>query len=466
MVDALLTGFVDDLPDVGHRHALQALAEARTTTEAVLRVALGCDDIHGLFEWLRGLSFVESGPHGIFPHDLVREVLVADLKWRDPEVRDVMHQRIRAHAMSRLRTSKGRQQQLATLDFLFTEYSDPVFQSYWNDWATMGQALGEPAAPADRAAIVAMVASHEGDASAAYAAHWFDRHSQWFTVYRRGGEVQGFLAWVSLHEAAAEHIDADPATRTAWRFVQEVAPPVAGEDVTMARFLMDRDAYQGSSHLLNVGSVQHTLHVLNHPRLSWDFLIVADPEFWTPLWSHIGYDRAPSLDFDVDGRHFAVFARDWRTAPLTGKWAELLQHRAPPASDDAPVATSPAPLARPEFDAAVKQALRDLRRPDLLARNPLVHARLVGDVTDGQPATEVLVELIEEAAEVLRQHPRDQKLHRVIDRTYLHPAPTQELAAELLDLPSSTYRRHLSNGVSRIASWLWDRETALLARGH
>jgi hypothetical protein len=40
------------------------------------------------------------------------------------------------------------------------------------------------------------------------------------------------------------------------------------------------------------------------------------------------------------------------------------------------------------------------------------------------------------------------------------------LAAELLDLPSSTYRRHLSNGVSRIAGWLWVRETAPLARRH
>jgi hypothetical protein len=461
VVEALLTGFVDDLPGVSHRHALQVLAEARTTTEAVLRVALDRDDVHDLFEWLRGLSFVESGPHGLFPHDLTRELLVADLKWRDSEVRDGLHRRIRAHAVSRLHTTQGRQQELAMLDFLFTEYSDPVFQSYWNDWATMGQALGEPAVPADRPGIVAMVARHEGDASATCAAHWFDRQPGSFVVYRRGVEVQGFLAFLSLHNAATTDIELDPATRAAWRYVQCVAPPAVDEDITMIRFLMDGDAYQGPSHLLNVGAVQHSLQVLNRPRLSWDFRIVADPEFWTPLWTHIGYERAADLDFDMGGRPFAMFKRDWRTAPLTGKWAELLEHRIPhPPADAAALPSSGWLLGRAEFAAAVKQALRDLRRPDLLAHNTLLTCRLVRDAAEARPATELLVDLVEQAADMLRQHPHDEKLYRVIDRTYLRPAPTQEIAAELLGLPSSTYRRHLTQGVSRIASWLWDRENA------
>jgi hypothetical protein len=34
-----------------------------------------------------------------------------------------------------------------------------------------------------------------------------------------------------------------------------------------------------------------------------------------------------------------------------------------------------------------------------------------------------------------KSHPRADNLHRVLDRTYLRPAPTQEKAAELLDLP-------------------------------
>jgi len=35
---------------------------------------------------------------------------------------------------------------------------------------------------------------------------------------------------------------------------------------------------------------------------------------------------------------------------------------------------------------------------------------------------------------------------------------TQEHVAELLDLPFSTYRRHLKAGVARVADALWSRE--------
>ena len=52
----------------------------------------------------------------------------------------------------------------------------------------------------------------------------------------------------------------------------------------------------------------------------------------------------------------------------------------------------------------------------------------------------------------------DEKLYRALDATYLRPAANQEAAAERLGLPFSTYRRHLSTGVERVAAWLWERE--------
>jgi hypothetical protein len=65
---------------------------------------------------------------------------------------------------------------------------------------------------------------------------------------------------------------------------------------------------------------------------------------------------------------------------------------------------------------------------------------------------------LREAAAALTGNPKDEKLYRAIRQTYLEPAPTQERAAELLDLPFSTYRYHLANGVKRIVDGLWRRE--------
>ena len=37
----------------------------------------------------------------------------------------------------------------------------------------------------------------------------------------------------------------------------------------------------------------------------------------------------------------------------------------------------------------------------------------------------------------------------------MHAAPTQEAAAEVLDLPFSTYRRHLAAALSELTDLLW-----------
>jgi energy-coupling factor transporter ATP-binding protein EcfA2 len=85
LVGILLRRFVEVVPSGLHRRALEVCALARVTTEALLREVLTLEDAHELFAWLRGLSFVESGPDGLFPHDLARDALESDLRWRDPE---------------------------------------------------------------------------------------------------------------------------------------------------------------------------------------------------------------------------------------------------------------------------------------------------------------------------------------------------------------------------------------------
>jgi hypothetical protein len=66
---------------------------------------------------------------------------------------------------------------------------------------------------------------------------------------------------------------------------------------------------------------------------------------------------------------------------------------------------------------------------------------------------------IRDAAAVLQASPRDLKAYRALHHTYFQPAVTQERAAELLDLPFSTYRRHLKSGVTQVTELLWRQET-------
>ena len=110
MIQTLLARLVQKVPGPAHRTALEACALARVTTEALLAEMLAMPDAHELFEWLRSLSFIEASPEGLFPHDLVREALAADLRWRNPDWYAELHRRARSYYGRHVYQSAGRAQ--------------------------------------------------------------------------------------------------------------------------------------------------------------------------------------------------------------------------------------------------------------------------------------------------------------------------------------------------------------------
>ena len=131
-----------------------------------------------------------------------------------------------------------------------------------------------------------------------------------------------------------------------------------------------------------------------------------------------------------------------------------------PVASAAATAVAAPRLAYAEFAAAVKDALRDANRPDLLARNPLLRdgIRNLG----GSAGPQELRSLLCETVGTLFGNPRDEALRRVLELTYGQTAVKQEVVADRLCLSFGTYRRHLSTARERLARWLW--ETYLVAQ--
>jgi hypothetical protein len=469
LVGTLLRRFVEVVPGGLHRRALEVGALARVTTETLLREALGLEDAHELFAWLRGLSFVESGPEGVFPHDLARDALEADLRWRDPDGYKRVFRGIRGHVNGRLRTSQGQEQQRAIADakYLFRRLPGVVSPVDWDAW---GQQYPEPARPEDREAILELVLAWEGRESAAIAARWWQRQPEGFFVVRgQAGAVAGVLALLDLTRATPEEVAADPGARAAWDYAKRHAPARPGEAVTQSRFIIDREAYQGPSATLNATPILTFQRYLGTPKLAWDFLTLAEPERWDDYFAAADLPRAAGADFWVGGGRYGLFAHDFRRVPVDAL-LELVTERALAQDLTASPSAGKPPLlvfSQPEFDDCVRQALRDLRRPDLLSRNPLLRTRLVHDhAGTGEPTAAAVEALVCAAVETLREHPRDDKLWRAVERTYVSSAPTQERAAAALGLPFSTYRRHLTQGVDRVVAWLWDQEVYGSAEHH
>jgi hypothetical protein len=455
-VAPLVASFLDAVPSPGHRLALATAAQARFTTAALLRHVTGEEHGDALFAWLRGLSFMDATPQGLCPHDLARDVIDADLRWRDPEAHADVHRRVRQAVVEAIGRADARARQAAVADLVFLHRSNPAAPALW-DWGSLGQVWAEPMAPADREAILAMVRRHEGPESEVIAARWMERQPGSFIVFReQRGEPVGFIAQLALHEASEEDRAADPGAAAAWAHAQRHAPPRPSDEVVLGRFVMDRDAYQGVSRSLNVVTILSTEEWLGRPQLAWYYIAIGDRTVLEPMMAYIHFERASDADFEVGGRPFAVFARDWRReggAAWLDRMAEReLATEAPPASPPETAAPVLA-ISRRDFADEVRRVLRELHRPDALAASPLMRSRLVREANGL-----TLREVVEGAVATLGEHPRTAKLARAVERTYVRPAPTQEAAAELLGLPFSTYRGHLVRGIDAIVDLLWERE--------
>ncbi len=469
VIQALLERFVQRAPGPAHRAALETCALVRVTTESLLAEILAIQDAHELFEWLRGLSFVETGRRGLFPHDLAREALTADLRWRNPEWCTELLRRARVHYAARLRETSGQEQQRVLVDYIYLNRDNPVVRPFF-DWNEVSSVYVDSFREGDRPAVYDMVARHEGEESAHLADYWVGRPEHPTLVVRRSGadgaaELAGFLVLLGVHRTTPQERATDPAVRAAFEYVRRMAPLREGECSTLFRFWMAADTYQQVSPTQSLLFVNMVRHYLTTPGLALTFMPMSDPDFWSPVCGYAELKRMPEADFEISGHQYGVYGNDWRA--LTAEaWLALLAQKARGAQPElapTPAAPQVLVLSHPDFGTAVRDALRAYTHPAALRRSPLLRSRVVVERTGLEAPVPrrvaALQSLVEETVSSLQAAPRLAKLYRVLHRTYLDPAPTQEQAADILDLPFSTYRRHLTAGIEAVVESLWEAET-------
>jgi AAA ATPase domain len=459
VIAVLIDCFLRDVPSHRHREAIEVCAQARNTTEALLAAALQGDDAHALFEWLRHLSFVEEGPHGIFPHDLAREAFIADMQWRAPPGGQLRFARMYVDLVERVRRAAGREKQRLTMEYLFLIRTRPGYRTYY-DWNALDSSYAEPASAHEAEAIAAMVGRHEGAQSEAIVRHWLRRQPQAFQIFRDiDGARLGFMALLDISRTTDEDRAVDPALPPALALIERHEPLRSGDVVLYSRFWMHAQRYQDSgTAATNLATMNVFVDALTQPGVAWNFAAQADPELYEPLITGINWPRAPQADFTVGDRRYGVFAHDWRIEP-PAQWIAarvgLQPFRPMPfAAPSAPSAAVAPGLARGDFDHALHDALRDFTRGDRLAGNALLQA----GASSASTAAE-LQSLLRDAMHALKANPRDDKLHRVLWLTYIEPLASQEKVAERLGLPFSTYRYRLGKGIERVAEMLWQRRS-------
>jgi hypothetical protein len=321
--------------------------------------------------------------------------------------------------------------------------------SFWT-LRERGAGMVAPGEAGDHDAVLELVRRFDGARSAELAARWLAAQPENLSVIRSRTGLDAF-ALQTMHPAEPELVAGDPVIKVALDMIDRTAPARQGEQVNIARFFGGTDRYQRDPYAVVAGAVSSTLLWTTRP-LAWGFVATTDPEFWGPVFNYLALTT--TLQAEFDGRRHTLYGVDWRRL-TPERWFDLLGEREL-TGESGPAPASllrPPPLSREGFADALRAALRDLNQPDLLRANALMGSRLAMDLDGATPAR--LRQTVLAGVDQLAGEPRGASSSRVLDRTYVHAAPTQEAAAQVLDLPFSTYRRHLARAHERLADLLW-----------
>lgn len=450
----LLGRFLDEGITPLQREALHVCGHARRVDRALLRQVLDLDGpaADTVLAWLRQRPYAESRPDGLTLHDVVKDALDRDLRWRDREAFRRLHVRIREVLLERMATAAEGEQHRCALDLVHLHRGNSAAQDLYalDDHAAL---VARPLRVEDAAELSWLARTlEEHEHRGAAAAWWAEQPTVRWTVFEdplglpAGAQVT--LRLDALPDDVERH---DPLAPHLLAAVRRLRPPEPGELVLNHTFAPGSDDPAALPPLIDQMAAT-SLRQWRAPALGWVVFGTEHPERYSPVWSYIGFEDIGSVV--VAGHAYAIWARDFGRSPFHEWYAAMADVEIDDTGSVPPPVTSPIALSRAEFGPAVRVLLKDLHDSARVRRSPLTGSRLA---TPGEPV-ETLARRVRQAVERLARTPRLETAARAVDRTFLRPAGSQERAAEVLGLPFSTYRRHLTTGLERLEALLWDWE--------
>ncbi|MDP4263289.1 MAG: ATP-binding protein [Bacteroidota bacterium] len=463
IMKTLLEQFVQEVPSPAHKAALELCSLVYVTTEKLIEEVLGPQMAHELFNWLTTLTFIEKGPTGIYPHDIARDAIAAELHWRNPDWYRHLHIRTQQFFISRLLKQTGEKQREILFGLIFLHRLNPAVKPFF-EFQETGSSWQDKMKENDRDHLKAIVKKYEGDTAVEYFSRWLDHEAAEVWVFRDAEKTPaGFVLKINMEKITGKTndrvIDALLPYKKEWKIGE-------GEMMTVFRTWMSRDHYQ------NVSGVQSAVFLgivqwYFTPGLAVSMLRCVNPEFWQQILNYADLHHIPGLDHELNDQSYGWYMHDWRQRPPLA-WLELMGKREINEEETSGVKIWPVEqeLTEQDFTDAVYEALKQVNNPKKIIGNILLRSQLVQKANSEEPtelnlALTLADKLIKTVAS-LENSPKEEALHRVLYRTFINPVGSQEQTADFLYMSFSTYRRQVKKGVERVADILWLEEKRIV----
>lgn len=432
IVQSLIRRLAEAELDPSYLGALDVAAVARVTTIELLSDVLGDEDAAGSFEWLASRSFTEPLAEGIALHDLVRRAMEADLRRRDPERERLLRQRVADHLYARAVDRNL----LLSIDLMHLVKDEATRWGY--GWEARTRYRIDDLRPGDADQIAALLEGRGHGGTFIESQLFFDRAPHRVAVARDASErLCGYQ--VSVTPANAPRFAGEHPLLGPWLEHARARPSQESILWSESVDFTDERAAPVQSMLGMAGVLRSGLE---NPRFAY---MPIDPRLKGALEfsAAVGARHVPSLDGELAGVAIQCHVIDYGRGGLLAFQRDTVYAELGLAPPDGGARVAPID----EDD--VREALRNLRVPHLLADSPLAVGQGIG-----QRAASVR-EVLENAGEHAFGDTEDERLlHNVLVRGYLDPAPSQEIAADELHLSRSAYFRRLRAASHRVAEHL------------
>lgn len=307
LVRSLTKRCVAQAPTALHRKALEACARARNTTVSLLSEVVDASSAVMLFEWLAEQSYVNAGPEGLWPHELVRDAVDEELRWRDPEGLRTLQHAISRHLIRQLQNGIG----AAHTELQYLERHSPIMQRFFN-FTALGTISVKPATAGDASGISRLRDAGLPPGERKLFDHW--RHhpaTRTLVAHRRNGELCGVTQVLRLD--ALDDVSADPDSLvSAVRHALGKALADRTGVSLMSRFNVPEGERRGRNPAMNALQNSHAMLWATEPNLRFYVLAAIHPDHFAPLLEGTHFQRLAGCDRVVDGIPIGCFVRDWQ----------------------------------------------------------------------------------------------------------------------------------------------------------
>lgn len=449
----LAARFASEATTAAEREALSALVVPRACDETMLAQLLGAEDAASAYDWLRSLPYVQETTQGLAPHDLIREVVFADLARRAPESVAELGARAVGEYLRRMSTVGPAEQWPLFLDGLHALRANPAVSATFgveqlrSSWLDRGT-------DADVRWASAEIERVEGSACARAFEHCVDVSPQLLVVRDAESEpvaIQHLLP----HDAEIDPERVDPVMWRACELAREVASRRRAAAFA-CRFWLARRTYLGFGPELTSMMTLGPLVTATHDPSPWLVIAVThDVERWRQLSAISPLELVESTTVDGIERGF------WLLDPTQGDpeldphalaraafptWLAMLARR--PDADPA-IPSAPQPVPGEVSPDAVREALGAYHQAYRLQQTALARS-----LDEGQDPAEGCRLWLLAGIQCMADSPAHADLAAVLERTYIEPAVKQRAAAAELNLPWGTYRHRLRRAVVVLAQEL------------